>query len=98
AALLALAACGGGAGGAAPAIDKRTYVPPQTDLMAPGPLGERALGKADAPITVIEYVSLTCPHCANFQKTVFPRVKKEVTDTGKARFIVRGVPVGRPPG
>jgi protein-disulfide isomerase len=66
--------------------------------MTPGPLGERALGKADAPITVIEYVSLTCPHCANFQKNVFPRVKKEYIDTGKVRFIVREFPIGRSSG
>jgi protein-disulfide isomerase len=98
AAALALAACGGGAGGPTPPIDKATYVPPQAELMAPGPLGERALGKADAPVTVIEYVSLTCPHCANFQKTVFPRVKKEFIDTGKVRFIVREFPIGRSAG
>src|SRR5262245_19418447 len=98
AAVLALAGCGGGAGGPAPPIDKRTYVPPQAELMTPGPLGERVLGKADAPITVIEYVSLTCPHCANFQKTVFPRVKKEFIDTGKVRFIVREFPIGRSSG
>lgn len=95
---LALAGCGGGAGGPAPPIDKATYVPPQAELMAPGPLGERALGRADAPVTVIEYVSLTCPHCANFHKTLFPRVKKEFIDTGKVRFIVREFPIGRTSG
>lgn len=95
---LTLAGCGGGAAGPTPPIDKATYVPPQAELMAPGPLGERVLGKADAPVTVIEYVSLTCPHCANFQKTVFPRVKKEFIDTGKVRFIVREFPIGRSSG
>jgi protein-disulfide isomerase len=97
AAALALVACGG-AGGPAPPIDKATYVPPQAELMAPGPLGERALGKPDAPVTVIEYVSLTCPHCANFHKTIFPRVKKEFIDTGKVRYIVREFPIGRTSG
>jgi len=92
---LALAGCGGGAGGPTPPIDKATYVPPQAELIAPGPLGERALGNPNAPVTVIEYVSLTCPHCANFHKTLFPRVKKEFIDTGKVRFIVREFPIGR---
>ena len=81
-----------------PPIDKATYVPPQAELMAPGPLGERALGKPDAPITVIEYVSLTCPHCANFHRSVFPQVKKAFIDTGKVRFIVREFPIGRTSG
>jgi len=67
---LALSACGGGGvgvGGPSTATDKALDVPPQAELMAAGPLGERVLGKPSAPVTVIEYVSLTCPHCANFQ-------------------------------
>lgn len=95
---LVLSGCGGGAGGPAPPIDKATYVPPQQELMAAGPLGERVLGKATAPVTVIEYVSLTCPHCSNFQKHLFPRVKKEFIDTGKVRFIVREFPIGHTSG
>ena len=91
---VALSGCGGGAGGPAPPIDKATYVPPQQELFAPGPLGDRVLGKATAPVTVIEYVSLTCPHCANFEKTLFPRMKKEFIDTGKVRYIVREFPIG----
>ncbi|MGH6803849.1 MAG: DsbA family protein [Methyloceanibacter sp.] len=91
---VALSGCGGGAGGPAPPIDKATYVPPQAELMAAGPLGDRVLGKATAPVTVIEYVSLTCPHCANFHKTLFPRMKKEFIDTGKVRYIVREFPIG----
>ena len=84
---VALSCCGGGAMGPAPPIDKATYVPPQAELMAAGPLGERVLGRAGAPVTVIEYVSLTCPHCANFQKHLFARMKKEFIDTGKVRYI-----------
>ncbi|MGH6833613.1 MAG: DsbA family protein [Methyloceanibacter sp.] len=95
---VALSGCGGGAGGPAPPIDKATYVPPQQELMAPGPLGDRVLGKATAPVTVIEYVSLTCPHCANFEKTLFPRMKKEFIDSGKVRYIVREFPIGRTAG
>jgi len=95
---VALSGCGGGAMGPAPPIDKATYVPPQAELMTPGPLGERVLGKPDAPVTVIAYVSLTCPHCANFQKNLFPRVKKEFIDTGKVRYIVREFPIGHTSG
>jgi protein-disulfide isomerase len=95
---VALSGCGGGAMGPAPPIDKATYVPPQAELMAPGPLGERVLGKPNAPVTVIEYVSLTCPHCANFHKHLFPRVKKEFIDTGKVRYIVREFPIGHTSG
>jgi protein-disulfide isomerase len=93
-----LSGCGGGAAGPTPPIDKATYVPPQAELMAPGPLGERVLGKAGAPVTVIEYVSLTCPHCANFQKHLFARMKKEFIDTGKVRYIVREFPIGHTAG
>jgi len=71
-----LAGCGGVASGPTATADTALDAAPQTDVMADGPLGERSLGKANAPVTVIEYVSLTCPHCANFQKTIFPRVKK----------------------
>jgi protein-disulfide isomerase len=94
---VALEGCGGAAG-PTPPIDKATYVPPQTELMAPGPLGERVMGKSTAPVTVIEYVSLTCPHCAQFQKELFPRMKKEFIDTGKVRYIVREFPIGRTAG
>ena len=94
---VALEGCGGAAGPTLP-IDKATYVPPQTELMAPGPLGERVMGKSTAPVTVIEYVSLTCPHCAQFQKELFPRMKKEFIDTGKVRYIVREFPIGRTAG
>jgi protein-disulfide isomerase len=96
--LAALLGCGGGPAGPMPPIDKATYVPPQAELMAPGPLGERELGKATAPVTIIEYVSLTCPHCANFQKHLFPRFKKEFIDSGKVRYIVREFPIGHTAG
>lgn len=95
---VALSGCGGGAAGPTPPIDKATYVPPQAELMAPGPLGERVMGKPSAPVTVIEYVSLTCPHCASFQRDLFPRMKKEFIDTGKVRYIVREFPIGRTAG
>ncbi len=98
--LLLLGGCGGVASGPTASRDRNgsQRSAPQADVMADGPLGERSLGKANAPVTVIEYVSLTCPHCANFQKTIFPRVKKEFIDTGKIRFIVREFPIGHTSG
>jgi protein-disulfide isomerase len=96
--LLFLAGCGGVASGPTATADTALTAAPQDDVMTDGPLGERSLGKANAPVTVIEYVSLTCPHCANFQKNIFPRVKKEFIDTGKIRFIVREFPIGHTSG
>ena len=63
------------------------------DLMKPGPLPDLAEGKADAPVTVIEYASMTCPHCANFHKTTYPALKTKYIDTGKVRFIFREFPL-----
>jgi protein-disulfide isomerase len=54
---------------------------------------ERVIGKADAPVTIIEYASLTCPHCAHFDKEIFPKVKEQLIDTGKARLIFRDYPL-----
>jgi len=53
--------------------------------------GDQVLGQADAPIEIIEYASLTCPHCANFHVETFPELKKEYIDTGKAKYILREV-------
>src|SRR4029077_20157796 len=47
------------------------------------------LGKADAPVTIIEYASLTCPHCAHFATTTFPKIRKDLIDTGKVRWVYR---------
>jgi len=60
----------------------------------PTPTAEdHVLGKADAPITIIEYGSLTCPHCAEFDKTTLPQLKKNWIDTGKAKYIFRVFPL-----
>jgi protein-disulfide isomerase len=53
---------------------------------------DEVMGKADAPITIVEYSSLTCPHCAKFHKETFPKVKSEWIDTGKAKLIFRDLP------
>jgi protein-disulfide isomerase len=63
------------------------------DLMVPGPLGEQVLGNDNAPVTIIEYASMTCPHCANFHETTYPELKKRYIDTGKVRFIFREFPL-----
>jgi protein-disulfide isomerase len=49
-------------------------------------MGPRQIGSPTAPVSVTEYFSLTCPHCARFQKETFPKVKKELIDTGKLRY------------
>jgi protein-disulfide isomerase len=61
--------------------------------MRPGPLPDLVLGKADAPVTIVEYASMTCPHCANFAKTTYPALKSQYIDTGKVRFIFREFPL-----
>ena len=54
---------------------------------------ERSIGKADAKVTVIEFFSLTCGHCATFAAATMPRVKQELIDTGKVRFIYHDFPL-----
>ncbi len=54
---------------------------------------EVSLGNANAPLTIIEYASMTCPHCAEFSNTVFPKLKAEYIDTGKVRLVFREYPL-----
>jgi protein-disulfide isomerase len=58
-----------------------------------GPLGDMAIGDEKAPCTIIEYASMTCPHCAAFHATTYPELKKRYIDTGKVRFIFREFPL-----
>ena len=67
--------------------------PPLAELMAPGPLGEMSLGDDKAPVTIIEYASMTCPHCAHFHETTYQELKTKYIDTGKVRFIFREFPL-----
>jgi len=54
-------------------------------------IAEMAIGAEDAPVTVIEYASFTCPHCATFHEGVYPDLKRDYIDTGKVRFVMREV-------
>lgn len=61
-------------------------------LLADNPLDEVFEGNEDAPITIVEYASMTCPHCANFHKNTYPAIKEKYIDTGKVRMILREFP------
>jgi len=63
------------------------------DVAKPQSLPDMALGPADAAVTVTEYASMTCPHCANFSETVFPKLKSEYIDSGKIRYVFREFPL-----
>jgi protein-disulfide isomerase len=62
------------------------------DLMEAGPLGDEVLGSDKASVTIIEYASMTCPHCAHFALNTFPQLKAQYIDTGKVRYILREFP------
>jgi protein-disulfide isomerase len=64
----------------------------QVDQPEVGP-DEHVLGKADAPLTIIEYASMTCPHCAKWDADVMPRIKSEFIDKGLVRFVFRPFPL-----
>jgi protein-disulfide isomerase len=65
------------------------------EIAKPVALGDMAIGSKDASVTIIEYASMTCPHCAAFTKDVFPKIKSEYIDTGKVRFIFREFPLDK---
>ena len=65
----------------------------EADLMVPDALPEMSMGDAKAPVTIVEYASMTCSHCASFHENTFPEIKKRYIDTGKVRFIFREFPL-----
>jgi protein-disulfide isomerase len=64
-----------------------------SDVAKPVSLPDMALGPANATVTITEYASMTCPHCAAFNETVFPKIKAEYIDTGKVRYVFREFPL-----
>ena len=71
-----------------PVTAHATGTPSVDKLMA-----DRVLGKADAPVTIYEYASLTCSHCAHFATTILPELEKQAVETGKAKIIFRDFPL-----
>jgi len=67
--------------------------PSPADLAVAPPDGDVVLGSDKAPVTIIEYASMTCPHCAHFEETTFPELKKRYIDTGKVRYMMREFPL-----
>jgi len=72
--------------------------PTIADIMMTGALPEMAQGRSDAPVTIIQYASMTCPHCRHFHETTYPQLKREFIDTGKVRYILREFPIGKTSG
>jgi protein-disulfide isomerase len=72
--------------------------PSLAEVLAPSGLPEIAFGQADAPVTIVEYASLTCPFCKRFHAEVYPVLKRDYIDTGKVRYILREFPIGRTSG
>ena len=82
------------AGVAGPSLSTAFAENPAAALVAkPGALPDMALGSPKAPVTIVEYASMTCPHCSHFHETTYPELKKKYIDTGKVRFIFREFPL-----
>jgi protein-disulfide isomerase len=64
-----------------------------SDLLVTGSLEDRFIGNENAPITIIEYASMTCSHCADFHAGVYPELKEKYVDTGIVKFIFREFPI-----
>ncbi len=63
------------------------------DVSKPVSLPDMALGPANAKVTIVEFASMTCPHCAAFNAEVFPKIKAAYIDTGKIRYVFREFPL-----
>lgn len=69
--------------------------PSLAEIMKPGELPDIVVGRADARVTIVEYASMTCSHCADFHKRTFPALKAKYVETGQVRFILRELPWDR---
>jgi protein-disulfide isomerase len=73
--------------------------PSVEEIMRPSGLPEMALGRTDAPVTIVQYASMTCPYCRQFQIETFPVLKREYIDPGKVRYVLRAeFPIGKQSG
>lgn len=86
---LGLAACDGASSSE---DDSKANAAETIDTSGVGALAEMTLGDPEAAVTVIEYASVTCPHCATFHETVYPTIKENYIDTGKIHYIFREFP------
>ena len=86
-------AVAGAAGTALAPLAKANADTDPAKLAKAGPDGDIVLGSDKAPVTIIEYASMTCPHCAHFSEHTFPELQKRYIDTGKVRFIFREFPL-----
>ncbi|MFQ5562608.1 MAG: DsbA family protein [Parvularculaceae bacterium] len=87
---LLLFACGGAPSEEAAASGESSETPKES--IETGAMGDMTLGNPDAKVTVLEFASVTCPHCAAFHENIFPTIKEDYVDTGKVRFIFREFP------
>jgi protein-disulfide isomerase len=71
----------------------RAEVVDVAELMQPSTLGDIAMGAENAPVTIVEYASMTCNHCAEFTVKTLPQIKERYIDTGKVRYILREFPL-----
>ena len=72
--------------------------PTLADVLKQGSLPEFSLGRSDAPVVMVKYMSLTCPHCRRFMAETFPVLEREYIKPGKVRFIIREFPIGKTSG
>ena len=91
-AALFLAACSGASSDEPSTTNETSGTGEVIDASATGALSEMTMGNPDAKVTVIEYASVTCPHCATFHENIFPEIKEKYVDSGQVQFVFREFP------